>query len=417
MSGSSLAPPILISQKFWRISKYLFPQNKLAWNLRGSPPPENLATLDDLQARYPHLVTQTEVGFGPDWGGFDFPTLFNGKEKLQHASAVPAYHRRLFSLRETTSVGRRSSIIGPDKTLVAEHGYFAPNTDPRNQQWTDFVNLKSWRARWINDMRFRYHLPAIQRLAGTAVLLNNPACHNFYHWLLEIAPRVMLLRRAGLEADWYVVDCHCGYQKRILELLGIPSDRCIQPHYGLHLQADLFLRPSTPDASEFLAMAEIVSKNVPNATSKPISRRIYISRKTASHRKLTNELELEQFLKSYGFESYSFDQVEFDEQVRIMRSAECIITVHGAALANLIFAKPSTQVIEICPDNRFNPDCFPRLSRKIGHNHIVVMAQSSRYRQNLSVNVQDVRLALDRCGLKMRLKRAESPNGTHLKAA
>ncbi len=76
----------------------------------------------------------------------------------------------------------------------------------------------------------------------------------------------------------------------------------------------------------------------------PGSRRIYISRKTAAHRKLVNEQELEQKLKAYGFESYSFDRLDFADQVRVMRSAECIVTVHGAALANLIFAQPGTKV-------------------------------------------------------------------------
>ncbi len=258
-------------------------------------------------------------------------------------------------------------------------------------------------------MRFRKQLPTVKQIPGTAVLLNNPWCHNYYHWMLEVAPRVMLLRQAGLEADWYVVDCQSGYQKQALQLMGIPPERCIQPHYGLHLRADRFLRPSFPGLINCQMMAEEISENVTTSTKVPASRRIYISRKTAAHRKLTNESELEQCLKSYGFESYSFDRLSFADQVRVMRSAECIVTVHGAALANLMFAQPGTRVIEICPVGRYNIDCFPRLSNKLGHHHLSIMAPSTRFRQNLSVNIEDVMLALEHHGLRQ--VEGRSPQG------
>ena len=389
----------VLSQKFWRVSKYIFPCNKLAWNLRGAPAPTRLASLNDLLVLYPNLVTQTEVGYDRDWGQVTFPTLQAGHFKPFVAEAEPQYRLRVFSFRESTTVGRHCAIMGPENTLVADLGYFVPHTDPKDLHWAQHFNPRFWRSRWLVDLRYRHQLPAIQKLPGTVALLNNPWCHNYYHWILEVAPRVMLMRQAGLEADWYVVDCQSAYQKRALELMGIPRERCIQPHYGLHLQADQLLRPSYPGAVNCQMMAEAISQNVQASTSGPTGNRVYITRKTAAHRKLVNESELEQYLQAYGFQSYSFDRLDFAEQVRIMRSAECVVTVHGAALANLIFARPGTRVIEICPIGRYNADCFPRLSHKLGHHHLSIMAPSTRFRQNLSVSLQDVGLALEYHGL------------------
>lgn len=354
---------------------------------------------------YPSLVTQTEVGYDRDWGPITFPTLREGRFEPFVAPAEPQYRLRVFSFRESTTVGRHCSIIGPENTLVADLGYFVPHTDPKDLHWAHAFSPKFWRSRWLVDLRYRRQLPAIQKLSGTAALLNNPWCHNYYHWILEVAPRVMLMRQAGVEADWYVVDCQSRYQKRALELMGIPPERCIQSHYGLHLQADRLIRPSYPGIANCQMMAtaigqNVMSQNVKSSAGEPASRRIYITRKTAAHRKLANERELEQCLKLYGFQSYSFDSLDFADQVRIMRSAECVVTVHGAALANLIFAQPGTRVIEICPIGRYNADCFPRLSQKLGHHHLSIMAPSTRFRQNLSVNMQDVGLALDYHGLR-----------------
>lgn len=394
-----LPPQTVTSQKFARISKYIFPKNRLAWNLRGAPAPTKLASLDDLLTLYPNSVEQIDLGLERDWGSFSFPTWQSGECKPFHAHAEPPHHLRVFSFQNSTSVGRHSTLLGPDNTLVADLGYFLPHSDPAHIKWSEFLNVKFWRSSWLGDMRFRKQLPAVQELPGTAALLNNPWCHNYYHWILEVAPRVMLLRQAGLETDWYVVDCQSGYQKRALELMGVPAERCIQPHYGLHVRADRFLRPSFPGLINCQMMAEKISSHVSASADMPTSRRIYISRKTAAHRKLTNEHELELCLKTYGFESYSFDRLSFADQVRVMRSADCIVTVHGAALANLIFAQPGTRVIEICPIGRYNTDCFPRLSNKLGHHHLSIMAPSTRYRQNLSVDMQDVKLALEHYGL------------------
>ncbi len=396
----NLPPQKVISQNFYRVSKYIFPRSRLAWNLWGAPAPTKVATLEELLKLYPESIEQFDAGRDHGRGQVTFRTLQNGELKDVQAPPEREQDLRVFSLVDATSVGRHSTLLGPDNTLVADFGYYLPQADPGQRRWSDVFNIKFWRSRWLMDMRFRRQLPAIARLKGSAALLNNPWCHNYYHWLLEVAPRVMLLRQLGLDADWYVVDCTSGYQKQALELMGIPAERCIQPHYGLHLRADRLLRPSYPGVTQCEMMADTIRSNVPEVAGIPSSRRIYISRKTAAHRKLVNESELEQVLKAYGFESYSFDRVSFADQVRVMRSAECIVTVHGAALANLIFARPGTRVIEICPVGRYNVDCFPRISQKFGHHHLSIMAPSTRYRQNLSVDLRDIQLSLEYHGLR-----------------
>jgi hypothetical protein len=376
--------------------------------LSGAPAPTKLASLDDLLALYPGLVDQVDLGYDREGGEFRFLTLRDGVFQPEIAPAHPDLRIRLFTFLQSTSVGRHSTLLGPENTLVADLGYFLPHTDPQSVKWTDCLSPKYWRSRWLVDVRFRQQLPAIQHLPGTAALLNNPWCHNFYHWLMEVAPRVMILRQAGLDADWYVVECQSGYQKRALELLGIPAERCIQPHYGLHLRADRFLRPSFPGIEQCRLMAKTIGQNLPTSSIAG-GERIYVTRKTAAHRKLANERDLENLLREHGFQSYSFDGLDFAQQVSLLRSAKYLVTVHGAALANLVFAKPGLRVIEICPVNRYNTDCFPRLSHKLGHHHVSIMAPSTRYRQNLSVNIDDVRLALEYHGLRQ--------TQLHLKAA
>ena len=58
------------------------------------------------------------------------------------------------------------------------------------------------------------------------------------------------------------------------------------------------------------------------------------------------------------------------EQIGIFSIADVIVAQHGAALANLVWARPGTKVIEITARPR-NPwdKCFPNLSACLGLDH------------------------------------------------
>lgn len=416
MVKSEQIKPFVATKKFWRLSKYIFPLDVSAFRLSGATAPTQLADMPELARRYPQLVKLHQLGSEAPRDTLEFSTIHNGVMQTQLAAPEPPVQLRVATLEQSSTVGRHSCLLGPENTLVADQGYCLPDADVRKNIFGGSMNPKYWRYRWLGDLRNRRQIPALCKLDGSAVVLNNPWCHNYYHWLLEVAPRLMLMRDAGMVPDWYIIESQSRYQRRVLELLGVPLDRVIQPHYALHLQADRLIRPSQPGVRAWRAFAEAVKRGLVQTEQgypSDARRRIYISRKAAAHRKVSNEPELETLLKSHGFETHSFETLDFARQVSLISSAECIVAVHGAALANLVFARPGTKVIEICPVNRYNTDCFPRISDKLGHHHLTVMAGSTRFRQALNVNLEDVSVALARFGFE----RAEGRSSQRSKVA
>ena len=403
---STMVQPYRAPKRLWRISKYLIPCDRSAFNLAGAPAPKQVAFPAELSQRFPDWVQVHPLGDDADPGDVTHWSIYQGKVAERRYPSYGPTANQVVRYQHSSIVGRHSSILGPENTLVADVGYYHPSPKSMRPLPMGRFNPLYWRYMWQGDLRNRQQLPKATRIEGTAAVLNNPWCHNYYHWLLEVVPRIMLLRRAGVEPDWFVLEFQSRYQKRVLELLGIPLDKCIQPHYGQHLKADSFVRPSHPGVSAWKEMASTI-KNCLAENDAPgescegkRGRRIYISRKAAAHRKLANEAELDRDLAACGFESHSFESIDFSQQVRLMRDAEVIVAVHGAALANLIFARPGTPVIEICPINRYNPDCFPRVSQKMGLRHASVMASSTRFRQQLQVDLSDVRAAFEHLGLE-----------------
>jgi capsular polysaccharide biosynthesis protein len=75
--------------------------------------------------------------------------------------------------------------------------------------------------------------------------------------------------------------------------------------------------------------------------------KIYISRSNASIRRIINEEEIIEILKSYGFVILHLEDLDPSRQAHLFYHANIIVAPHGSGLANLIFAQAGTQVIEI----------------------------------------------------------------------
>lgn len=383
-------------RKFHRVSKYLIPSGTSVFRLGGAPAPRRLAEAERLAAEFPDLVDIRALGTDDDRAAVPFTSVYRGEVSEHLAVAQLPLALTVARFRRSSCVGRHCAIVGPGNCLVADRGCGHEDGSLRKEIPFGRLNPKFWRYRWHGDLRNRGAIPAPQRVAGTALAINNAWCHNFYHWLLEVAPRLMLARDAGVDADWCLVDCQSRFQRRALELAGVPRSTLIQPHVALNLQADCLVRPSDPGASAWRDLARTIRQNLPRSAERS-PQRIYISRRHAAHRRIADEAALESWLQREGFRTCHFEHLDFAEQVRLISQAEFIVAVHGAALANLIFAAPGTQVVEIFPRGRYNPDCFPRVSHAMGLQHVLVMADSTRFRQNLRVDVRDVAQAVDLC--------------------
>lgn len=79
----------------------------------------------------------------------------------------------------------------------------------------------------------------------------------------------------------------------------------------------------------------------------PRNRKIFIARgETLSHQ-LGNERELAQVAQMCGFESVVLDGMRLEDQVALFASATHVIGAHGAGLANIVFCKPGTKILEL----------------------------------------------------------------------
>lgn len=213
---------------------------------------------------------------------------------------------------------------------------------------------------WRHDALRHFKLPPITCIKGVVCVLNTLFCENFHHWLLDTIPKVGLLVNAGIELetiDYFIVNfIGHAYQKELLIKLGISENKLICPTQYTHIQAQELLVPSysepgghpdlfnyTYEGIQFVRDLFLAKVSKPF----PIKRRLLISRNCAAVRRWKEHSEALELLKPFGFECIALEQLTVQEQADCFQAASIIIMPHGGGLANCVFCKPGTVVVEL----------------------------------------------------------------------
>lgn len=234
----------------------------------------------------------------------------------------------------------------------------------------------------------RLQLSVPYDLDGTAVVLSAAGGDGYFHWMLEVLPRLHLLSLAGISfdsIDSFIVNSYeTSYQKETLALLGVPAEKIITSDRFPHIRAERLLVPSLPGitGNPPLWVCEFLRNQFLPAEKPAPTKRIYIQRpQEIQRRRVVNEAQTLELLSQFGFEPVKFEVLSVSEQASIVASAEAIIGPHGAGLSNLVFANPKTKVLEV-----FNPSyvnvCFWALSDQVGADYYYLLSDDPKPKEN-----------------------------------
>lgn len=236
------------------------------------------------------------------------------------------------------------AVITPDGDMIEEVSF----------QWANDETLKAKDNKLFTETLFLK--PKKYKGSVFSLLAGGGAISYYYHWLFDAMPKLFLLQQAGLfeKIDYFLVpNDTLPFQKELLKHFGIGPEKVINSQHVNHVEADTLyvasyvrLEEHQPKwACDFLRNS-LVKKKAAKRT-----RRIYISRKDASvNRRIYNEDELIDVLKSYDFEIVLLAKMSVAEQAELFNEAEIVVGAHGAGLSNVVFCQPGTKVLEFFPE-------------------------------------------------------------------
>jgi hypothetical protein len=212
-----------------------------------------------------------------------------------------------------------------------------------------------------------------QRIRGRAVVLTTPGARgNYFHWCLELLPKVHLLCSCDLfqpEKDIFLVNHdEARYQIQTLALLGFRAQNVVRTYPGIKITADELIVPSHSSRHEAVprwAIRFLRESFLHQSSPAGDQTKLFLDRGSAQRRPIVNQAEVRGYLSGRGYAIVDTSRSSFQEQVSLFRGARSIVSCHGAGLANLCFVEAGTSLLEIFSPF-YTPDYFRLLAEHLG---------------------------------------------------
>ena len=243
------------------------------------------------------------------------------------------------------------------------------------------------------------------------VLGSNPG-NNYYSNLLEFLPRIFFNKKTNIKIAIHRNTSNKlrKFLKSILQALNIEFS-------FVFLDDDFyyFSESEFPQFMDLNSSIKILKQFITPKVNKENSKKIYVTRDESDYRKIINNDDVINSLIKKGYKVINPQLYKIEEQIETFASAQKIIAPHGSNLANIIFCKEGTEILEIAPAFRDNEkifeDKYSKLSQinKLKYSRIIadsvdveshsklakkyihsnVLSQSNYYK-NLIVKLQDI---------------------------
>jgi hypothetical protein len=299
----------------------------------------------------------------------------------------------LAQLRNGRLMGWDGTVLTPDGRVLEEFS-FAWGAPP--SQWPVFSRLR---------------IPArqIKRGAMLTLLSSVSAKPNYFHWWTDILPRLAVAEAAEIRTYQVIVPKEMeDWQRESLERLGVTAGRQ-EPFGDDHWQMESLLLPSLLGYSGMTRpwSAEWLRRRIGLPRPAARRKRIYLQRPAAGFRRVSNESELLPILEKFNFEIHQTLGMPLAEQMKLFSGADCVVSIHGAGLANLLFAPPGAKVLEfMSPLPEYANSCYYSLCAAAGHTYGYILGEhnpadllkkgAGRWRIDLRVDPDKLRRMLAR---------------------
>ena len=177
--------------------------------------------------------------------------------------------------------------------------------------------------------------PSLLPLQGDFCVVANRSVRNYYHWLFEVLPKFSLIEEIdGLSNVPIILPTNLGrFHQESLRLAGVAAQRIAYVDAGYwQLDRLFFLEMLAPSGNPSPHAVAWLRKRLLREDHLHVkaNRRLYLTRRDASQRRVLNEGEIVEFLKGRGFEVVCPGDFCFAEQIHMFASASAVIAAHGA---------------------------------------------------------------------------------------
>lgn len=235
--------------------------------------------------------------------------------------------------------------------------------------------------------------------------------YGYFHWMTDVLPRLLVLGKRVecatllLPGDYrkkeYVVSSLRPFIIGDIEFLDEPS-RFRMVWIPTHTA------PTGSYREELIrALRGLFAEYYAPIQNGGNDEKVYISRGKAGIRKILNEDECIKVFDQYGFSTMHFEDITFEQQVRISLGAKYLVSNHGAGLTNMLFMKSGCSVLELRKKGDSHNNCYFSLASAVGLKYYYQQCVSD----NPDEDAHSANLIVDCDALKTNIERMLSSDG------
>jgi len=196
---------------------------------------------------------------------------------------------------------------------------------------------------------------------------------GYFHWLLESLPAALRAFDASPDATLLVHPDSPRYVRDGVRLFfsGLQLSDLVASERPVAVGAARLV--TIDQYSGFVAAADVALLRERAGARLEQSRGesgklLYVSRRLARARTQAEQPAVDETLRDLGYEVVVAETLDLADQIKVFSSARGIVGLHGAGLANMIWAPPGCRIVELFPTGVFN-DCYARLALTCGHSY------------------------------------------------
>ena len=226
-------------------------------------------------------------------------------------------------------------------------------------------NPGAGKHRRIIESRLRKGLPEpsdASLLSGTYHSGISPHIYSYYHLLTDLLPHLIEAPRNPVLVPEFMPQSFIEFLKQAQFEVKILPKGTVKVELLYIPEMDLPEWNSEKVKKIQTFFENLLPRNFQAGSNGSIPlNRIYVSRKLAVRRHLSNEDEFMPLLKKHNFRKVYLEKMTIMEQVELFRTASHVIAAHGAGLTNVLFAPAEARILEIRPELSSGQFCFEKL--------------------------------------------------------
>lgn len=196
---------------------------------------------------------------------------------------------------------------------------------------------------------------------------------GYFHWLLETLPTALRAFDASPDATVLVHPDSPRYVRDGLRLFfsGLQQSDLVTSDRPIAVGAARLV--TIDEYSGFVAAADVAllraraGAHLQQNCSEG-GKLLFVSRRLARARAEAAPPSLDAVVRDLGYEVVVAETLDLADQIKLFSTARAIASLHGAGLANMIWAPPGCRIVELFPAGVFN-DCYARLALTCGHDY------------------------------------------------